>query len=427
MLLGNVALQASALLILLLVPKLLPVADYGRVSVMLTLLSVLPLADLGLSNVYNRKLPGLLADQDHPAVQGWNSLVLRLRVWGSAACAVIAATGYYLKYQDPWVAGLLLPMGFASGCTTLLVTRYTAMSQFTTVTRLNVAQAVLRLTTIPFCAAMGLAGWCLGALASATGVLLFSNVRRNLYRDWIAPALDRKTVLRALPEGLSLVAVSFLWMQLLYIGRSYAAFAYGDVDTASYGLVNSGYQFAASLLIAFFVPQTITTYRLIKASKREALSEVLRILTLFFPINAAITLAGTMAAPFVLRWLFPNYAVPAGVNDGLLLSLLAYPQLLLLGSLLIGLGKSRLYLMLTLLCLVASVALAAMATHLLGVAGAAYGQLGGIVCLSLCLSVAAYWFYREDGGAWHILVFCAIGSTLLPVLFCTIVRDLVLP
>lgn len=417
MTLGNLAQQGSALLILLLVPKLLSIADYGRASVILTFLSLLALADLGLSNVYNRKIPAYLADGDSDAVRVWNSMTLHMRVWGTLICAALVAAFYFLKYQDWQVASLLLPVGFCIGCASFLVTRYTAMSQFQTTTRLNVWQSVARLTTIPFCATLGLAGWCLGTLTSAVCVLTMRDVRRDLRRDWLGGGLRRDIILKSLPESLSLVGVTFLWMQLLYVGRSYAALFFADTDAAIYSLVNSGYQFAASMLIAFFIPQTIKTYGLLKTSRTEAIAQTLKLISIFFPINATLTIFGTWLSPWVLRYIFPTYDVPLGVNDGILLTLIVYPQLLLLGTLLVGIGKSRLYLALTASSLLLAYLAARLLSAELGIIGAAYAQWVGALALAFSLSTAVYCLYRDIVGRWSLLFLSNAACLILPLLF----------
>jgi O-antigen/teichoic acid export membrane protein len=397
-LLANLVQQASAAVVLLALPNILGKADYAQTVFVGVLLSFMALADVGMSLVYGRLVPALIAQGDMESIRRWDASVLQMGLLASLAFAGFVSTVYWVRYEYSSGSILLALLPVAMYWTSFHVTRVTASGDFSEYRRAISVRSLASLLAIPMAAGLGLLGWFASQVAAA--VLVLGYIGRRLLApfgsiDWI---LLRKHV----PEGLILCAITVMWMQLLNLGRLYASLRYSPEAVAHYGVAGAAYQFMAALIISAFLPVSVQVLGRFGRSDKDAFEFMGRILA-----NAAwFVLTGTVLmveiAPFALDLVFPSYHFDSWMLCGLLLGVAFYPFFILFGNCLVGKQKGRLYLALLVVGLAAG-GLAAMVIDMFSWGqGAAWGQLLGLtIYTALLYGASRALFHKAAPATWN--------------------------
>jgi len=170
--LANVAQQASALLLLLAVPNLLPVEHFAEVVFIGVVLSFTRFSDLGLVLVYGRDMPRHHSLNEAVEIDLWNRTIFWFSIMGGAVAGGVAAAVMYARFGafvDAVVVALLPPL-------TALISTYVAMasvrSDFRAYRNSQVGLSLSRLLAIPFVFVFGLIGWLVAQVVSFLLVVL---------------------------------------------------------------------------------------------------------------------------------------------------------------------------------------------------------------------------------------------------------------
>lgn len=347
---ANIVQQLSALLIAIVVPLILSVEEYAQIVVVSVLIAFMPLADLGLSIVYTRKLPALYANNSLNDIHIWNATLSRFRFYTSLIFGGVISVYYFHRYPHGLNASMLFAFVVFSVVTLFVIVNATVQSDFRYIRNISMAQSLGRLTMLPGVWIAGVKGWFLGQLFG-TLVAFFSRRLRRILHESLSDhkRMDWTLIKENITQGVILSMITTLWLQLLFSGRIYAAFFYPDAVVAQYGLVGAIYQIVVSMGIAVFVPQTITIYRLVEQDRGAAIEYAFMLIIYSAPVFILFGLGLTYIAPVAVEVLFPKYNIDSELYAPLMLSIFNSPVMVTLGSLLIGMGKEKLYLALIVL------------------------------------------------------------------------------
>ena len=382
----NIIQQTVGTLIFLTVPNFLTVSAFAEVTFVMVLLSFSIVADGGISLVYSRKMPSVYATGNKTEIERWNSSAFWTALAGSTLFAAAIAVIYVVKYGNTLMALLLIPLPPLTAVVTFSVGRLTAKADFSAYRAINSFQAITRLVTIPFTYWLGLFGWFLSQSLPAAATLLRLEKPRMQPRG----GFDGDLVRRHLAEGLALVAVTFLWVQLLYSGRLFAAMYYPNETVALYGLLSAGYQVIASLVIATFLPVTVHILRLFGRDDRDAVNFIFKAINLSILPISVLAISAAELGPPLLAALFPQYRIDTSVLNSLLYGLFAFPILVTLGNLFIGKTKASLYIVILLVSLGLDWTLVLVLEPLLGYRSAAVAQLASISACALLMLLVSF-------------------------------------
>lgn len=389
----NLVQQSSSILIFLTVPNFLEVEGYAQVVFISTLLAFMTFSDFGLSFVYGRRMPAVFAAGDAVEIQRWNDTVFTFRIGTALFFGAIIGMVYFLKYQEPQNALLLCFIPLLSVIAAFFVAQHTAMSGFATYRKVNSFQSLVRLLIIPGAMLAGLLGWFIAQLLA--GLLTFTKI----YRMGGLPQrlrIDVSLLNNHFAEGVLLGIVTTLWAQLLASGKVFASFIYEDVEIAQYGLLNTGYQIIASLVIAAFIPQTVKVYRMIEVNTQEAIAYTLRVILYAIPVVFILAVISREVTPFILATLFREYPLDLMILDSLIFSLAFYPIIVTLGSILIAKKKSILYLLLITAVLVFDWIMVLLLEADFGFRSAAIAQFASLAIYSLSLLILVLFLFKDD-------------------------------
>ncbi|MBL8449381.1 MAG: hypothetical protein JNM32_05585 [Dechloromonas sp.] len=388
-LLANVFQQAGGALLFLFIPGILDVQEFGRVTVITTLLSLAVISDIGFSHVYSRAMPGVLAGAGADEILRWDVAASISRICGGAIFGLFGAGYFWFRTGYGWEALLLIPVFPSLAATGFLVTRSVAASDFQTVRNLSLVQSIGRLISIPTSAISGVSGWVIGQLISAAGVLVLPAARGQLGRVMRERGrFDGAFVQKHLSEALLLCLVAGIWTQLMASARLFAVIDYSEAAVARYGLVASLYQVGASVILAAFVPQTVRLYRLLAEDVPAGVSLALRHAAIGGSVVFGLALIGAVVAVPMLAWLFPKYGVQASIAIPVVLSVVNCAIVSILGSVMIGTGNARTYVLILGVSFVASMILPVGLSPWLASDAAAISQLLAMSTNSVLLVIA---------------------------------------
>lgn len=393
---ANVVQQAcSAALIFL--PNILGPAAYAEVVAANVLLSFVGLADLGLSQVYGRMVPGLVAQGKADEQVRLESLVLRLGGalvfgYGALLFLIFASTSHSLL--NAVMLGFVPLLLFVAS---LVSTRASSMGNFRTYRNMLIVRAFLSLLALPLAYFFNVTGWFLAQVVM--GIAAVWMVRTEL-RSFMQPLGNKvvETSRYIVGEGWKLALVSVLWTQVLYGARTISVLLLGTALVASYGVVSTIYQALGALLISAFLPVTVELNRLAAQGTKVVLQHAELSLNRYaFWIPAAAFL-GILVELKVLPYLFPKFEFsPAQV---ILVSgcLMFYPIFLTLGGILVALRHYRVYLssimIALLICGLAALTSASELTP-------AISQFAGVLVLCVGLVVAVAHVVKREGIRTH--------------------------
>lgn len=393
---SNLVKQACGFLAFLVVPHMLSVENYGQVTYVATLLGFIGIADLGMSFVYSRSMPGLYHRERVEEIGLWKRNVLRFQVSSGVVFACVISALYFFKYGDVINTGLLLIYPPLAMLSAFCIADYVAQGNFSASRDFNIVTALARLLVIPGAFLAGIDGWFTGQSAAAVVILFKSDLKRKLAEIWESGfGIDRQFIISHIPEALALGLIGTLSIQLLSIARVFAAFFYGDAVIAQYGLANAAYQILSALVIAAYVPQTVKTYRMLEQDQKAAMDYVFRSVMVSFPVIALMSLCAAVTAPYFFGSFFPQYGVQAVILVPIVLSLMSYPALVVMGAVLIGGKKSHAYLVVVLSCFAVGLLVCRSLSEHIGTHGAAYAQLAVLPMYALVLIATVFFYFRR--------------------------------
>lgn len=389
----NIVQQSTSIVIFLAVPNLLPVESFGQITFVTTLLSFMTFADFGLSFVYSRKMPAVYASGNSQDAQRWDETVFAFRFYMSLVFGTMIGAVYYYKYKVLFNSILLCFIPPLTVITSFYIAQNTALLNFLAYRKINIFQAIARLVIVAGVMSVGVLGWFL-AQVFASLLTVFKLCRTGwlpgkLKIDW---ALLKKHFFEAVLLGI----ITTLWTQLLASGKVFASFLYSDAVIAQYGLMNTGYQIVASLIIAAFIPQTVKVYRMIEVSIKEALEYVFRTIIHATPIVFGLTVISREASPYALGYFFPKYHVEPIILSALIFSLPIYPIIVTLGGILIAKKKSISYLLLVTFALIANWLMVVLLEPYYGYCSAAVAQFVSLYIYSVLLMALVLYYFKKD-------------------------------
>lgn len=415
---ANIVQQLSGLLISIVVPMFMGIKEYAQVTVVSVLLGFMPLADLGMSIIYTRKLPALYASEDLNQIRVWNSTIFRFRLYGSLIFGGVVSAYYFQRYPYSLNAVMLFAFLGASVVFSFVTANAIVQSDFRYIRNISMVQSLGRLTILPGVWVAGVKGWFLGQLFSMV-VTFFSHRLRAVLHEALTDhkRMDLSLIKENLVQGVIFSLVTTLWLQLLSSGRMYAAFIYPDAVVVQYGLVGAIYQIVVSMSIAVFVPQTIKIYRLLAQDQALAIDYAFKLVVYSAPVFILFGLGLTYIAPIAVEILFPKYNVDRGLYAPFMLSLFNCGVMVTQGSLLIGMGRAKTYLSL--------IALAAITyfgfincfrsdTHY---HAAAVAQLLTLSTYSVAIVLMVYFISRKKMVNKALIWFACIPSLAGPMLY----------
>lgn len=408
-LLANLIQQACAAVVLLVLPNVLGKPAYAQTVFVAVLLSFIALADMGMSLVYGRLVPALIARGDNQDVRRWDSTVLQLGLISSLVFATVVSMLYWIKYEHGGGAVLLFMLPVAIYWASFHVTRVTASGDFSEYRRAISIRSVTSLLAIPMAAGFGLLGWFASQVVAA--FLVLGYIGRRLLEplgrvEWVL-------VRRHVPEGLILCAITVVWMQLLNLGRLYASVRYPPEAVAHYGVAGAAYQFMATLVISAFLPVSVEVLGRFGRSDKDAFEFMGQILTKAAWWVPAGTILVVEVAPFVLKRAFPSYSFDPWMLFALLLGVAFYPFFILFGNCLVGKQHGRVYLVLLILGLGAGAMGGVVIDRFFWGMGAAWGQLLGLTTYTVSL----FFVSRALFGATAPAIWNRAGRSLVGAYF----------
>jgi O-antigen/teichoic acid export membrane protein len=414
-LVANIAQQAVGLVLAIAVPILLSVEEYAQVTVVSVLIAFLPLADLGISIIYSRKLPALYGEKNTNEIATWNATVSRFKLYTSLLFAFIISSYYLHRYQHLLNAILLFCFVVLTAVVAYVIANATVQSDFRYIRNLAIAQVLAKLSVLPGVWAAGVKGWFLGQLFGVLALVFNKRLRFVLQHLLAKP--DWALVKLNLVQGLLFSLVATLWLQLVSSGRLYASFAYPDGIVAQYGLLGSIYQIVIALSIAAFVPQTIKIYRLLEQDEASAINYALKLTVYSAPVFIISSLVLTYVSPLVIEILFRKYNVDSRLYAPLMLSLFNAGLMVTQGSLLIGFGKAKLYLATVLAACALYFVYIAMLSPALGYQAAATAQLLALSTYSIAILLLVYSIVKDKVDSKNMLLLAAMPSVLAPLIY----------
>lgn len=383
-LLANLIQQVCAAVLLLTLPNLLDKAAYAQVVFVGVVLSFMALADLGLSQVYGRLVPALVAAGDAAAVQRWNASALAFGLITSMVFSLLAALMYWLKYGHAGYAVVLLCLPVSLYWASFHVTRMTVTGDFSEYRRAISIRAISSLLAIPLAFTFSLLGWFLSQVVAA--LLVLGYIGQRLLEP--SGSVDWWLVRKHVPEGVLLCAITAAWLQLLNFGRLYASMLYPADAVAHYGVAGAAYQSLSTLLISAFLPVTVGVLGRFGRSDKEAfdyMSKVLAGSVWWILIGAFFVIE---AAPNIFKFIFPAYRFDTWMLFALLAGVVFYPFLILFGNCLVGKKRGGVYLYLTIAGLLVCTIAATLIDAFFQGMGAAWGQLLGLMVYTFGLFLA---------------------------------------
>jgi len=404
----NVVQQSCSIFIFLVVPNILQIEHYAQVVFVGTLLSFMTFADFGLSFVYSRKMPVIYASKNVQEARRWNDTVFFFRLSSALLFGLIISFVYYLKYKEFLNAALLFLTPFLSTAISFFIAQHTAKSSFSVYRQINSFQAIARLITIGGVVLFGLLGWFISqfvaSLLTIVKILKLGGLPRKFRIDF---ELLKENFIESAMLGL----ITTLWTQLLASAKVFASFMYTDIQIAQYGLMNTGYQIIASLIVSAFIPQTVKTYRMIELNLQGAFEYVFRTILYATPIVVGLAIVSREVAPYVLAYFFPKYQVDLVILDALIFTLPFYPIILTLGIFLIAKKKSLIFLLLIAFSLLINWALIVTLSPYYGFRSAAIAQIGTLFLYTTFLLGLVFYLFKNDikNKMWQ---FCKIYGSL---------------
>ncbi|HSI43285.1 MAG TPA: hypothetical protein VK949_03000 [Methylotenera sp.] len=390
-LLANVSQQISSIFLFLLIPRILTVDDYAIVVFVAVLLSFSNLGDLGFTFVYSTKMPVIYQRNDKNEIQEWNSTAFWFGIIGSLIVGCLLSITFYIKFSHPLYASfifLLLPVMFI---TSFHIMQFTSLENFSSYRNLIFSQSVIKLLTILFSYMMGLLGWFVNQF------FMYSLTIKKLINEGLPPIkkFNHHLIKSHFLNGVLLISVFFLWNQLLGSGRLLAAFNYEKSIIADYGLMSTGYQILSSLLIATFIPFSVSTLKMIEVDDKIAIERIFKAIYIAIPCVLVLVMLAETLAPFLFKLLFKKYQYDSVVFKSFLYSLFLSPIVVTLGNVYIGKKKLPLYIGILGISFLSAILSFYYLLPTYQTRAAALAQLlGTTICAVLMLGVACYIFRK---------------------------------
>jgi hypothetical protein len=344
MLIPQVVSISFGTLTLLLVPRMLEPSEYAQIVFWNVILSFVMLSDLGLSNVYSRKLPALLQTSKYKEAEALQSTTAIFAIAGSCIFAIGASALFYNKFESILVASLIfcasISMTGASLATSFLISN----KKYQKFCFLAVVSSCLRLFVIPAVYFYGVSAWFVVTviISACISIYFFQTFHIRIKGFSIRAVKDH------IIEGCVLLLIALLWNQLLVIPRFSASMLYPNEMLAQYGLLTSVFSVVSGMAIAYFIPISRKIYAMYGDSSLDTFDYVLDELYRAQPLSVVVFIACFLSAP-LLTLLFPEYEINPFFFRVMCLSILFFPLFFGIGAIYISAKKSGLYLFLLLI------------------------------------------------------------------------------
>lgn len=416
--LANLLQQGSGILLFLLVPHMLDVQEYSRLTVLATLISLSVISDLGISHIYTRKMPGLLAVGNDEEIQTWDVSVLFFRIVGAFFFGALAGAYFGIRTGNWGEAVLLVVLFPVAAVGAFVVSRCIVSASFHEVKELSAVQSLGRLFCLPGVFAAGVSGWLGGQILTGLSLFVFRAKRRQLL--WLfgdVRAFNWPLIRGSAAEAFFLCLIATVWVQFMASGRLFAVLHYPNEVVAAYGLAGALYQIGTSVIIAAFVPQTVRIYRFFPLDLPGGIAYAFRLAAVGSSVVLAMSLLGVFVAPLLFSYLFPKYHVQASLLTPLILSMCSCAVASVFGSVLIGAGKAKAYLFVLILFFVISMLLPQALEPWFAYDAAAFTQLVALSCYSLALVGVVYCNFGR-----HLICKVHFWITVLPLILAIVLE-----
>lgn len=389
---ANLAQQGSAILLFIVIPNVLPVADYALTVIAGIILSFLRFPDLGLSLVYGRDAPHLYASGNNRLLESWNRTVLWFGALAGSAGGIIAAIALHANGGAIGYAMLLAMVPPLAALSSAYLSFAAASANFRRYRDVQILLAIGRLLAIPLAFFMGLIGWFIAHVAALLLVLVKSGIA------WMPrpPRVDWQLTKVHLPSAVQLAVITLIWSQLLDSARLLAAVHYDTEAIAAYGIIVAGYQSAYSLIIAAFLPMSVRTLQLMGSDDQAAVDYVRHVIQRSLPVVFVLTVIAAELAPWVLNLLFPRYAIDPVAPRIVVYGLCVMPIVATVGNLLVGKKRNGMYLVILVLSFAAAVGIEQLLRPRLAMQAAAFAQVAGTFALALMLLIAGQLLFKQS-------------------------------
>lgn len=339
-LIANLVQQACAAALLFSIPNLLSKEHFSETVFVGVLMLAVGLADLGLSSVYGRVVPRLLATGDTDGVRRWDATVIGFGSAGAMLFGAVITSIYLSRYEYPLHAALIFPVPLLTFWASFHTARASVRGNFSDYRRFIVTRAVAGLIAIPTTLWIGVSGWFLTQLIAA--IVVVARIGPHFHEPW--GRLDGHLLRAHIREALLLALAGVAALQLLSFARVYASVDYPKDTLAVYGVAGAAYQAVAALVLSLFMPVTIDLMSRFAGAPSAPFERATLILRHTAVPAAAGAMLAAEIAPYVLNAAFPGYTFDGRLVFALVISVAFFPFFICWGNCLIGLRRTGIYL-----------------------------------------------------------------------------------
>jgi len=332
--------------------------------------------------------------------------------------SIVISLIYYSKYSFLLTSLLLFFISPSTLIVKFYITQHSVKENFLEYKKLNYLNAFLRLIMIPFSIFFGVSGW-IGAqtVASLTTIKLskeklFLNINK----------FKISLIGLHIKEGLSLLAMFFLWNQLLNSGRLYATIYFDDLAIAQYGITNAGYALLSGLFISIFLPVTVSVLKIIQDDTKGAINQLFDTIFKTTLIFFCIVILAIEFAPYLYKAVFPKYDIDFDILKYQLLSLASFPLIATLGNIFVGLKQPIKLLIIYGISFFVSYLVIYFLHDDLGIVSASVAQFIGISFMGLSLLVSVIFFFRKEIDSKLVKIIGIIGIVYMPYIIYFTIR-----
>jgi len=369
-LIANLVQQACAAALLFSIPNLLSKEAFAETVFVGVLMLAVGLADLGLSSVYGRVVPRLLAAGDADGIRQWDAMVVGFGSAGAMLFGAAITSIYFSRYDDPLHAAMIFPVPLLTFWASFHASRASVRGNFSDYRRFIVMRATAGLIAIPTTLWLGVSGWFLTQLIAA--IIVTARIGPHLREPW--GRLDGHLFRAHIREALLLALAGVAVLQLLSFARVYASIDYPEDTLAVYGVAGAAYQALAALVLSLFMPVTIDLMSRFAGAPSAPFERA----TVILRHTALLTTAGAMVAaeiaPYVLNAAFPSYTFDRRLVFALVIGIAFFPFFICWGNCLIGVRRTGTYLGVIATSIGLAALLAAQVDRAIPLLGAAVGQ-----------------------------------------------------
>lgn len=335
----------------LLLPNLLSVEHFAMIVYINILLYYTTFTDLGLTHVYGRKAPGMLAKGLEKDVVSFEDSIQYFWQISTFVFSICASWLLYYKHGSLYLAAIFGLIVNLTPLVTFYISKKVIRGGFVEYRRLTIARSLFTLIGLLGAYLASLTGWLWGMAAGIIALFIYARDKKIYQINWRANPFS---YINVVPEGIVLASLTMVWGTLLMSSRIYAAFISPDEIVALYGVVHSGFQVLSGAAIAMCLPVSRHIYFLCGKDKGDVFWFVCKVqmaLAVIFTLGSIVV---ADAAPYLLEFFFIKYDFDPVMVKIVIMSTIAIPFLTSVGSVFIGYEMSKRYLVALSLVLAAS-------------------------------------------------------------------------